>query len=346
MLPDLRQRQSGRWFAILGKNIRALRGVDARMILVSDAYNQLLNATIEHLEDLKAHGVRFVRVSPESLAGLNQDQQRVSAKLPGASYPPAPQTAQMTAAKMTPQKPKTGEAKPVAERALSFSLPSQSVMAPATSVLSADARAAAFAELRQRAMVCVKCPHLAKSRKNVVFGVGDINAQLLFIGEAPGADEDEQSEPFVGKAGQLLTKIIQTAGLSRESVYIANILKCRPDTPGQSAGNRKPTPEEMQTCIPYLHEQIDLIGPKVIVALGATAVEGLLGKTIGITKLRGQWRTYRGIPLMPTYHPAYLLRNQALSEKRRVWEDMLQVMEKLEMPISEKQRRFFLQGTA
>ncbi len=102
----------------------------------------------------------------------------------------------------------------------------------------------------------------------------------------------------------------------------------------------------MQTCIPYLHEQIDLIGPKVIVALGATAVEGLLGKTIGITKLRGQWRTYRGIPLMPTYHPAFLLRNQALIEKRRVWEDMLQVMEKLEMPVSEKQRRFFLQGTA
>jgi len=146
----------------------------------------------------------------------------------------------------------------------------------------------------------------------------------------------------VGKAGQLLTKIIQTMGLSRQSVYIANILKCRPDTPGQSAGNRKPTPEEMQTCIPFLHEQIDLIQPKVIVALGATAVEGLLGKTIGITKLRGHWRTYRGIPLMPTYHPAYLLRNQALSEKRRVWEDMLQVMEKLGLPITERQRNYFL----
>jgi DNA polymerase len=165
----------------------------------------------------------------------------------------------------------------------------------------------------------------------------------MFIGEAPGADEDEQGEPFVGKAGQLLTKIIQTMGLARGSVYIANILKCRPDTPGQASGNRKPTPEEMQTCIPYLHEQIDLIQPKVIVALGATAVEGLLGKTIGITRLRGNWRTYRGIPLMPTYHPAYLLRNQALSEKRRVWEDMLQVMGRLDLPISEKQRNYFLQ---
>ena len=164
----------------------------------------------------------------------------------------------------------------------------------------------------------------------------------MFIGEAPGADEDAQGEPFVGRAGELLTKIIKTMGLSRETVYIANILKCRPDMPGQSSGNRKPTPEEMQTCIPFLHEQIDLIRPKVIVALGATAVEGLLGKTIGITKLRGQWRTYRGTPLMPTYHPAYLLRNQALSEKRRVWEDMLLVMERLGLTITEKHRNYFL----
>ena len=148
----------------------------------------------------------------------------------------------------------------------------------------------------------------------------------------------------LSKAGQLLTKIIQTMGLSRQTVYIGNILKCRPDMPNQASGNRKPTPEEMQTCIPYLHQQIDLIRPKVIVALGATAVDGLLGKTIGITKLRGNWRTYRGTPLMPTYHPAYLLRNQALSEKRRVWEDMLQVMEKLALPISEKQRNYFLKS--
>ena len=188
----------------------------------------------------------------------------------------------------------------------------------------------------------MKCPHLASSRKNVVFGVGSIDARLMFIGEAPGADEDEQGEPFVGKAGQLLTKIIETMGLKRGDVYIANILKCRPDTPGETAGNRKPTPVEMAACFPYLHEQIDLIRPEVIVALGATAVEGLLGKTIGITKLRGNWQTYRGTPLMPTFHPAYLLRNQALGEKRKVWEDMLQAMEKLGMNISAKQRGFFL----
>ncbi len=164
----------------------------------------------------------------------------------------------------------------------------------------------------------------------------------MFIGEAPGADEDAQGEPFVGPAGQLLTRIIQTMGLSRETVYIANILKCRPDTPGQSFGNRKPTADEMKTCLPYLLAQIDLIRPSVIVALGSTAVEGLLGKSEGISKLRGKFHAFREIPLMPTFHPSYLLRNQALTEKRKVWEDMLQVMQKLEMPISEKQKNFFL----
>jgi uracil-DNA glycosylase family 4 len=236
------------------------------------------------------------------------------------------------------------EEKPPVEQALSLALPGDTGAATPAAALSAEAKSAAFADLRQRAMACVKCPHLASSRKNVVFGVGSPDAELMFIGEAPGADEDDQGEPFVGKAGQLLTRIIQAMGLTRETVYIGNILKCRPDTPGQAAGNRKPTPDEMKTCIPYLHEQIDLIRPKVIVALGATAVEGLLGKTIGITRLRGNWKTYRGIPLMPTYHPAYLLRNQAPSEKRRVWEDMLQVMERLGLPISEKQRNYFLKS--
>ncbi len=190
-------------------------------------------------------------------------------------------------------------------------------------------------------MACVKCPHLASTRQNVVFGVGDINTQLMFVGEAPGADEDAQGEPFVGAAGQLLTRILQTMGFSREQVYIANILKCRPDLPPDAPGNRKPTPEEMKTCIPYLHSQIDLIQPRVLVALGGVAVEGLLGKS-GITKLRGNWQTYRGIPLMPTFHPSYLLHTMSPRDKRLVWEDMLAVMEKLELPVSEKQRGFFL----
>lgn len=163
----------------------------------------------------------------------------------------------------------------------------------------------------------------------------------MFVGEAPGADEDTRGEPFVGAAGQLLTRIIQTMGFSRETVYIANVLKCRPDTPHQSSGNRKPTADEMKTCLPYLLSQIELIQPQVIVTLGATAVEGLLGMTVAISKLRGRFQTFRGRPVMPTYHPSYLLRNPAPSVKREVWEDMLQVLEKLGRPISEKQRNYF-----
>jgi DNA polymerase len=164
----------------------------------------------------------------------------------------------------------------------------------------------------------------------------------MFIGEAPGVDEDQQGEPFVGRAGQLLTKIIKAMNFAREDVYIANILKCRPDMPSGSFGNRAPTPVEMQTCRPYLIEQIDVIQPKVLVALGAVAVEGLLGMRGTMRELRGRWHAYNSIPLMITYHPAYLLRNQAPSEKRKVWEDMLQVLERLEQPITERQRNYFL----
>jgi DNA polymerase len=220
-------------------------------------------------------------------------------------------------------------------------LPPTPITMPAPAAVDVES---AMAALRARASVCLKCPHLAGSRKNVVFGVGDIHAALMFVGEAPGADEDQQGEPFVGAAGQLLTRIIKTMGFGRENVYIANILKCRPDTPGKLSGNRKPTADEMQTCLPYLLEQIDLIRPKVLVALGATAIEGLLGKTDGIGRLRGKFQVFRDIPLMPTFHPAYLLRNQALTEKRKVWEDMLQVMEKLNLPITEKQRGYFLKA--
>ena len=296
---------------------------------MSDTYGRLLDATIQHLEDLKSRGVRHVAVAPETLRALAQ---------------PAPPSELRSSRREEALTKKSEIGSQKSEMDLSLLTSAATDNLPASAPLDPQAKAAAFAALRERALACVKCPHLASSRKTVVFGVGSIDAQLMFVGEAPGADEDEQGEPFVGKAGQLLTKIIQATGLQRADVFIANILKCRPDTPGQSAGNRKPTSDEMATCIPYLHEQIDLIRPKVIVALGATAVEGLLGKTIGITKLRGGWKTYRGTPLMPTYHPAYLLRNQAMSEKRKVWEDMLQVMEKLQMSISEKQRNYFLKA--
>ena len=199
-----------------------------------------------------------------------------------------------------------------------------------------------IAKLREKVLVCTKCSHLAEFRHTVVFGVGNPSAELMFVGEAPGADEDLRGEPFVGRAGELLTRIIETMGFKRSDVYIANVLKCRPDMPKGSSGNRQPTPEEMQTCLPYLRDQIEIIQPKVMVALGGVAMRGLFGTAEPMKSLRGRWHTFGNIPVMATFHPSYLLRNQALTEKRKVWEDMLQVLERLDLPITQRQRNFFL----
>ena len=161
---------------------------------------------------------------------------------------------------------------------------------------------------------CTRCKLHTLGRKQVVFGVGNPNADLMFVGEAPGADEDEQGEPFVGRAGQLLTKIIEAIGLRRDDVYIANIIKCRPP------GNRNPEPDEVEQCEPFLFRQVESVQPKVIVALGKFAAQSLLKTADPITRLRGRTFNYRGATLIPTFHPAYLLRNP--SAKRDVWEDM------------------------
>jgi uracil-DNA glycosylase len=164
---------------------------------------------------------------------------------------------------------------------------------------------------------CSRCKLHTLGRRQVVFGVGNPNADLMFVGEAPGADEDIQGEPFVGRAGQLLTKIIEAINLNREDVYIANVIKCRPPQ------NRNPEPDEVEQCEPFLFRQIETIKPKVIVALGKFAAQSLLKTTEPITRIRGREYTYRDAILMPTYHPAYLLRNP--SSKREVWEDMKRV---------------------
>lgn len=204
-----------------------------------------------------------------------------------------------------------------------------------------------LAALRKKTDACKICPHLAKSRTQVVFGVGDPEAKLMFVGEAPGAEEDKQGEPFVGLAGKLLTKMITAMELSREQVYIANVLKCRPDMPANTSGNRKPTRTEMDTCLPYLRAQVAIIAPTVIVALGSTAVEGLFGpQKTTISRLRGTWMELDGVPVRPTFHPSYLLHNQDLALKRLVWTDLLAAMEKLSLPISEKQQGYFLKPAA
>ncbi|MDR2200672.1 MAG: uracil-DNA glycosylase [Puniceicoccales bacterium] len=200
-------------------------------------------------------------------------------------------------------------------------------------------------DLRQRIFNNELLKQHVRPGKKLVFGVGNLDADIFFCGEAPGADEEVQGIPFVGRAGQLLTKIIHAMGLSREDVYIGNIMNWRPemDTP---TGNRPPTQEEMQFCLPYLIEQVEIVRPKVIVALGATAVSGLLGydKNRKMSSVRGQWHEFYGIALMVTFHPSYLLRNGSIRMKRIVWEDMLKVMERVGMAISEKQRNYFLES--
>ncbi|MCK5450478.1 MAG: uracil-DNA glycosylase [Candidatus Omnitrophica bacterium] len=171
---------------------------------------------------------------------------------------------------------------------------------------------------------CSKCS-LSETRKNVVTGAGSSKARLMFVGEAPGRDEDEQGRPFVGRAGQLLTKIIEAIGLKREDVFIANILKCRPPA------NRNPLPSEIAACTPYLKKQIEILKPQVICALGKFAAQTLLETETPISRLRGEFHEYCGVKLMPTYHPAYLLRNS--SGKKDVWEDMKKVAKELGLEI-------------
>ncbi len=196
--------------------------------------------------------------------------------------------------------------------------------------------------LRDKVLADPVCNEHKHEGKQLVVGTGNLDAKIFFCGEAPGADEETQGLPFVGKAGQLLTKIIGAMGLSRDDVYIGNIMNWRPECP---KGNRPPTSEEMQYCLPYLKAQIEIVKPQVIVALGKTAVNGLLGEEVKTTmgELRGKWQSYAGTDLMITYHPSFLLQYASVQMKRYVWEDMLAVMERIGLPISQKQRGYFLE---
>ena len=203
-------------------------------------------------------------------------------------------------------------------------------------------RAQRWQWLRDRVLECPVCNAHVKPGKKVVFGVGNIEADIFFCGEAPGAEEEVQGEPFVGRAGQLLTKIIEAMGLTRSDAYIGNIMNWRPEMP-TAYGNRPPTAAEFNFCLPYLRAQLEIVQPAVIVALGATAVNGLLGPDSNrrMGAVRGKWFSFEGVPLIITYHPSYVLRNGSMRTKRLVWEDMLQVMDRSGLPVSEKQRGYF-----
>lgn len=184
--------------------------------------------------------------------------------------------------------------------------------------------------LAERVAACQRCPQLVVSRTQTVFGVGPIDAELCFIGEAPGGTEDQRGEPFVGEAGQLLNRIIVACGMKREEVYICNICKCRPP------GNRVPLASEAGNCREYLDRQLELVKPKFICALGACAAQNLLGTTQSIGKLRGRFHDYKGIPVMCTYHPAFLLPGRSPHKKKDVWEDMKALLQRMGRPIPQK----------
>ena len=198
--------------------------------------------------------------------------------------------------------------------------PKSSQPAEATTPMPRKLSVVSLESVREEMGECTRCK-LHKGRTNLVFGVGNAKARLMFVGEAPGEDEDKKGEPFVGKAGQLLTKMIEAMGLRREDVYICNTVKCRPPN------NRNPEPDELSSCEPFLKGQLAAVQPEVIVTLGKFAAQALLREETPISRLRGSWREYEGIPVMPTFHPAYLLRSP--QEKGKVWDDLQQVMKKL-----------------
>ncbi|MBK9989913.1 MAG: uracil-DNA glycosylase [Verrucomicrobia bacterium] len=320
-----------------------------------------LNAITDELKRLKASGVKSVVVSNESLATLQKvvraraqrttattavreqpaplENRDVSSVPTSASKPPADVVAP---ARYEPPAPKF-TVKAVAPTSASTLPP------PPKVVLPAGDKQTRWDALLQLVLNDPVCKAHVRPGKKVVLGVGNLDARIFFCGEAPGAEEEEQGEPFVGPAGQLLTKMIQGMGLKRSDIYIGNIMNWRPELPvtGGSVqiGNRPPTPEEMAYCMPYLKAQLEVVNPEIIVALGSTAVQGLFGsgsfKTLG--EIRSQWKLFAEKPVMVTYHPSYILRNPTNRSKRAIWEDLLKVMERASLPISEKQQNFFLE---
>jgi uracil-DNA glycosylase family 4 len=348
-----------------------------------------LTALTEELKRLKTTGVSTVSVSAESLAALRKVVAARAAKSLGAAvgYPvlvlpveaqvpakaasaagavaressPAAAAVNPPVANARPAPAPASSSAPAAASAPAPTTPSKAKPAPAPQLppppvlnLPAGDKATRWASLRDQVLNHPVCLANVRPGKKIVFGVGALDAKILFVGDAPGAEEEVQGEPFFGPAGQLLTKMIGAMGLKREDVYIANLMAWRPQTPTvagmEQVANRDLTAEEMAFSLPFLRAQIEVVNPDLIVVLGATAARGLLGAGSFKTLLdvRGQWNQFGGKPLMVSYHPSYLLRQEAAGAtaarkaKRATWEDLLKVMERAGLPISAKQHAYFL----
>lgn len=299
-----------------------------------------LHALTDELRRLKTAGVATVTVSEESLATLR----RVVASRSAKSAPVATATA-IAVASVAGVAQSTPPPKPVVMKAPPVAL----LPPPPVVTLPAGDKQVRWDALLELVCQDSTCKAHVPPGKKVVLGVGNLDAKMMFVGEAPGAEEEMQGEPFVGPAGQLLTKMILAMGLKRADVYIGNIMNWRPEMPTVAGlpqvGNRPPTEEEMRYCLPFLRAQIDIVNPDILVAVGGTAAQGLLGfgsfRVLG--DVRGRWHEFAAKPLMVTYHPSYLLRPPVDNRKKRlVWEDLLKVMDRAGLPISDKQRSYFL----
>ncbi len=257
---------------------------------------ELARLARQHLDSLRAAGVEWLPVAP------------------ALAQPPA-----------TPTPDTSTSSGPGPALFAAFAETSGGTDNPATPALTGEQRRQALEVLTETVSRCTRCTELVVSRTQTVFGEGTLDPPLCFVGEAPGADEDATGRPFVGAAGQLLNRIIAACGMKREEVYICNILRCRPP------GNRTPLPHEVGNCREYLERQLELVRPKFICALGACAAQNLLGTTLSIGRLRGQFHNYRGIPVLCTYHPAYLLRSP--ERKKDVWEDLKKLLAKMGRPV-------------
>jgi DNA polymerase len=268
---------------------------------------------IEFLQAEQARGHSHVRLDEEALEAL-RDLYRRSSR-------PRPAVAVVSDASSAPVAPAS----------------------PAPALATSGSKQERLAVLRAQAEHWGPARSLGTLRETMVFSTGSPEARIVLVGEAPGHEEERKREPFVGPAGQKLNDILKAMGVSREEVYITNIVKFRPALAGQTTSNRKPSPEEMAACMPFVREEIAIIRPECIVALGGTAGEGLLGLSGAVRGMREKWHAFEGIPARVTYHPSYLLQSGGnMGVKRQLWEDMLAVMEKLGMLISDKQRGFFL----
>jgi DNA polymerase len=303
---------------------------------VIDDPAEALDILLEELKRQKAAGVRRVSITDESLSALKA---LVGSPAAPAAAPAAPAAGKPSSPSVSPAPARPAAPTPVAPK------PAVVVAAPPIPdapifTLAAGTKAERMQALRQLVDACAETKKHLTGAQRPLLGHGSLDAKVVFVGEAPSLEEMEAGQAFAGASGELLQKILGAAAIAPADCYFAPVMVWRPEPPTQY-GKRPPTARELAFNLPYLRAQIDVVAPRIVVALGAQAFEALHGRTPSITQARGQWFDLGGVPLMPTYHPNYLLHNPSASAKRAVWEDFLLAMEKLGLPISEKQRGYF-----